>query len=175
MAALLYLIDTLLSLAELAFLLRLLLQWARADFRNPLLRAIVQLTNPVLVPLRRLLPPIGRLDTASVVIVLAIALLRISAATLLAGLGWPPLLPWFEIAALQVARLVLWTYFIAIFLYAILALIAPGTYSPAQALLSSLCEPVLRPFRRLIPPFANLDLSPLWAGILIQALLILLR
>ena len=76
---------------------------------------------------------------------------------------------------MQLARLVLWTYFFAIFLYAILGLIAPGTYSPAQALLSSLCEPVLRPFRRLIPPLANLDLSPLWAGILIQALLILLR
>jgi YggT family protein len=175
MAALLYLIDTLLSLAQLAFLLRLLLQWARADFRNPLLRAIVQLTNPVLVPLRRLLPAAGRLDTASVVIVVAIALLRISAGTLLAGLGLPPVVPWFELAAMQLARLVLWTYFFAIFLYAILALIAPGTYSPAQALLSSLCEPVLRPFRRLIPPLANLDLSPLWAGILIQALLILLR
>ena len=175
MAALLYLIDTLLSLAQLAFLLRLLLQWARADFRNPLLRAIVQVTNPVLVPLRRVLPAVGRLDTASVVIVVAIALLRISAGTLLAGLGLPPVLPWFELAAMQVARLVLWTYFFAIFLYAILALIAPGTYSPAQALLSSLCEPVLRPFRRLIPPLANLDLSPLWAGILIQALLILLR
>ena len=175
MAALLYLVDTLLSLAQLAFLLRLLLQWARADFRNPLLRAIVQLTNPVLVPLRRVLPAAGRLDTASVVIVVAIALLRISAGTLLAGLGLPPVLPWLELAAMQVARLVLWTYFFAIFLYAILALIAPGTYSPAQALLSSLCEPVLRPFRRLIPPLANLDLSPLWAGILIQALLILLR
>jgi YggT family protein len=175
MAALLYLIDTLLSLAQLAFLLRLLLQWARADFRNPLLRAIVQLTNPVLVPLRRLLPAAGRLDTASVVLVVAIALLRISAGTLLAGLGLPPVVPWFELAAMQVARLVLWTYFFAIFLYAILALIAPGTYSPAQALLSSLCEPVLRPLRRLIPPLANLDLSPLWAGILIQALLILLR
>ena len=57
MAALLYLIDTLLSLAQLAFLLRLLLQWARADFRNPLLHAIVQLTTPVLVPLRRASPP----------------------------------------------------------------------------------------------------------------------
>jgi YggT family protein len=175
MAALLYLVDTLLSLAQLAFLLRLLLQWARADFRNPLLRAIVQVTNPVLVPLRRLLPAVGRIDTASVVIVVAIALLRISAATLLAGLGLPPILPWFELAAVQVARLVLWCYFFAIFLYALLALIAPGTYSPAQALLGSLCEPVLRPFRRLIPPLANLDLSPLWAGILIQALLILLR
>jgi YggT family protein len=175
MAALLYLIDTLLSLAQLCFLLRLLLQWARADFRNPLLRAIVQLTGPVLVPLRRLLPAIGRLDTASVLVVIALGLLRVSMGSLLSGVGLPPLLSWVEVATLQILRLVLWTYFFAIFLYATLSFIAPGTYSPAQALLNSLCEPVLRPFRRLIPPLANLDLSPLWAGILIQALLILVR
>jgi YggT family protein len=175
MAALLYLIDTLLSLVQLCFLLRLLLQWARADFRNPLLRAIVQLTSPVLVPLRRVLPAIGRLDTASVVVVIALALLRVSMATLLSGVGLPSWLLLIEVATLQLARLLLWTYFFAIFLYATLSFIAPGTYSPAQALLSALCEPVLRPFRRLIPPVANLDLSPLWAGILIQALLILVR
>jgi len=175
MAALLYLIDTLLSLAQLCFLLRLLLQWARADFRNPLLRAIVQLTSPVLVPLRRLLPAIGRLDTASVLVVIALALLRVSMGSLLSGMGLPPWLLWIEVATLQILRLLLWTYFFAIFLYATLSFIAPGTYSPAQALLNSLCEPVLRPFRRLIPPLANLDLSPLWAGILIQALLILVR
>jgi len=175
MAALLYLVDTLLSLAQLAFLLRLLLQWARADFRNPLVRAIVQLTNPVLVPARRVLPAIGRLDTASVVIVVALALLRVSMGTLLVGLGLPPTLLWLELAALQILRTTLWIYFFAIFLYATLSMIAPGTYSPAQGLLTALCEPVLQPFRRLIPPLANLDLSPLWAGILIQALLILVR
>ena len=54
-------------------------------------------------------------------------------------------------------------------------LVAPGGYSPLQSLLSSLCEPVLRPFRRAIPAIAGIDLSPLWACILIQALLILLH
>ena len=147
----------------------------RADFRNPLARAVVQLTNPVLVPLRRLLPPIGRLDTASVFALLAIALLRTCLPVLLAGLGLPPGLLWLELAGVQLARTILWTYFFAIFLYATLSLIAPGTYSPAQALLTSLCEPVLRPIRRFIPPLANLDLSPVWAGIIIQALLILLH
>jgi YggT family protein len=57
----------------------------------------------------------------------------------------------------------------------LLSLIAPGGYSPMQSVLDSLCEPVLRPIRRLIPPIGGLDLSPLWAGIAIQALLILLR
>jgi YggT family protein len=174
MAALIYLVDTLLSLAELAVLLRLMLQWARADFRNPLVRSLVQITNPVLVPLRRVLPAIGRIDTASVLVVALIALARISVGTLLGGMGFPPTVLWLELALVQLLRTVLWVYFIAIFGYSLASMIAPGTYSPAQAVLTSLCEPVLRPFRRLIPPLANLDLSPLWACILIQALLILL-
>lgn len=175
MAALLYLVDTLLSLAQMAFLLRLLLQWARADFRNPLVRSMVQITNPVLVPLRRLLPAIAQIDTASVLVVIALALLRVAVSSLLSGLGLPPLWPWLELSALQLLRSILWVYFFAIFLYATLSLIAPGTYSPAQALLTALCEPILKPIRRYIPPLANLDLSPLWAGIAIQALLILVR
>ena len=175
MAALLFLIDTLLSVAQFVVLLRLLLQWARADFRNPLLRAIVQASNPMLVPLRRVLPSIGRVDTASVVIVLALALLRAYVPELLRLQAPEPLLALALVAAVGLLRTVLWIYFFSIFLYAMLSLIAPGTYSPAQALLKTLCEPVLRPLRRLIPPLAQLDLSPLWAGILIQALLILLR
>jgi YggT family protein len=174
MAALLFLIDTLLSLAQFVVLLRLLLQWARADFRNPLLRALVQISNPMLVPLRRVLPAIGRVDTASVLIVLALALLRAYVPELLRLHPPEPLLALAERAALGLLATVLWIYFYAIFLYAMLSLIAPGTYSPAQALLTTLCEPVLRPLRRLIPPLANLDLSPLWAGILIVALLKLL-
>jgi YggT family protein len=118
---------------------------------------------------------VGLIYTASVVVVLLLALLRESLPTVLLGLGLPPLAQWAGLASLQILRTVLWTYFFAIFLYATLSLIAPGAYSPAQGVLTALCEPVLRPFRRLIPPLANLDLSPLWAGILIQALLILLR
>jgi YggT family protein len=175
MAALLFLIDTLLSVAQFVVLLRLLLQWARADFRNPLLQAIVQASNPLLVPLRRVLPAIGRMDTASVVIVLALALARAWVPELLRLQVPEPLLALALQAVVQLLRTVLWIYFFSIFLYAMLSLIAPGTYSPAQALLTTLCEPLLRPLRRLIPPLANLDLSPLWAGILIQALLILLR
>jgi YggT family protein len=175
MAALIFLVETLLSLAMLAVLLRLLLQWSRADFRNPLARAIVQLTNPVIVPMRRLLPAIGRIDTASCVVVLVLAAIEVVVPWLLNGVGVPEPLEWARLALFEILRTALWTYFFAIFVYAMLSMIAPGVYSPAQSLLVSLCEPVLRPFRRLIPPLGGLDLSPLWAGIVIQMLLILLR
>lgn len=175
MAALIYLIETLLSLCLLAVLLRLLLQWVRADFRNPLARSLVQITNPVVLPLRRVFPAVGKIDTAAVVAIVVLVLLKVATAWILGGLGLPPVLRWLHLGVLELLQTVLWAYFFAIFLYALLSLIAPGTYSPAQGLLQSLCEPLLQPIRRLIPPLGGLDLSPLWAGIAIQALLILLR
>jgi YggT family protein len=175
MEALIYLLDTLLSLCMLAVLLRLLLQWSRADFRNPLARSIVHITNPIIVPLRRLLPAIGRLDTACCLAVVVFAMLQVAIAPLLSGFGLLPILLWLRFAAVEIVRTTLWTYFIAIAIYALLSLVAPGTYSPAQGLLVSLCEPVLRPFRRLIRPLGGIDFSPMWAGILIWMLLILIR
>jgi YggT family protein len=171
MSALIYLVDTLLGLCLLVFLLRLLLQWARADFRNPIGKALLQLTNPVILPLRRVIPAFGRLDTASALAILLIVLLRVAAPLLLSGFGFPPALAWLRIAALQLVNLVLWTYFWAIFVYALSSMIAPGSYTPISDMLHSLCEPVLRRFRAIIPPLGGLDFSPLWAGILIQTLL----
>jgi YggT family protein len=175
MSAIVYIVDTLLSLALFVVLARLLLQLTRADFRNPIAQAIVQLTNPLIVPLRRVLPPIGKLDTASVVAVLLVAGVEVAVLTALRGAGLPDWLGWLDALALEIAHTLLWTYCYAILIYWLLSFIAPGGYSPLQAVLTSLCEPVLRPFRRFIPSVAGLDLSPLWATITIQAILILIR
>ena len=174
MSAITFIIDTLLSLALFVVLARLLLQWTRADFRNPLCQAVVKLTNPLILPLRRVLPPIGKVDTASVVAVLLIATVEVGCIFALHGVGLPPPELWIRQVLIEIARTLLRTYLVAIFLYALLSLIAPGGYSPLQSLLTTLCEPVLRPIRRVIPAIAGLDLSPLWAIILIQALLILM-
>jgi YggT family protein len=175
MQALVFLVDTLIGLYLLVLLLRLMLQLTRADFRNPIARALVQVTNPVIVPLRRLLPPVGRIDTASIVAILVVTTMRILANQALLGFGVPSPGVFAEELLLSLLRLVLQTWFYAIFLYALLSLVAPGAGSPAQSMLRSLCEPVLSPIRRTIPPIGGLDLSPLWAGIAIQALLLLLR
>ncbi|HTY49659.1 MAG TPA: YggT family protein [Steroidobacteraceae bacterium] len=176
MSALLFIADTLLTLALFAALLRLFMQWSRADFRNPISQAVVRITNPVIMPLRRILPPVGRIDTASVVAVLLAAVLYVAVMSLLADGAIPPSgLTLLRAMVVKILHTTLWLYFYAIFLYALLGLIVPGGYSPMQSLLTSLCEPVLRPIRRIIPAVGGLDLSPLWAGILIQALLLLLH
>lgn len=174
-AALVFLVDTLFSLLFWVFLLRLLLQWNRAGLRNPVASAVMQLTNWLVLPLRRILPPIGRIDTASLVAVIAVALVQIAALRLAAGLDLPDGLDWLIAAAREVLRSTLWLYFWAIFAYALLSMIAPGVDSPFQDILETLCEPVLHRIRRAVPNLAGLDLSPMWAGIIIQVLLILLR
>jgi YggT family protein len=174
MTALIFIVDTLLSLALFVVLARLLLQWARADFRNPVAQAIVRLTNPLILPLRRVLPPIRKIDTASVVAVVLVAIIKVGILFALRSYGTPSLELWMQSVAVELVQALLRTYFYAILLYALLSLIAPGGYSPLQSVLASVCEPVLRPFRRLIPPIAGIDLSPLWAVIAIQAILLLL-
>ena len=166
-----YIIAALLQLALFVVLARLLLQLTRADFRNPLAQAIVQLTNPLIVPLRRVLPPIGKLDTASVLAVLLVAAVDVATLSVLRGAGWPEPIVLLDALLLEIVHMVLSIYLYAIILYALLSMIAPGGYSPLQSVLASLCEPVLRPIRRIIPPIAGLDLSPLFATLIILALL----
>ena len=172
MYAIRYILDTLLTLYSGMLLLRLLLQMVRADFRNPIARAIVQLTNPVILPLRKVLPPFGKVDTASLVALVLCVLIKLWLLLALAGIPAPPPASLLWATLVDLIVLLLRTYLISIVLNAILSFVAPGNYSPAQWLLSALCDPVLNPFRRVIPPLGGLDLSPLWACIAIQALLI---
>jgi YggT family protein len=175
MQALAFIIDTLLGLYQAVLLLRLLMQLTRADFRNPLARGIVQLTDPVILPLRRLLPPMGKTDSASVAALLLFAAAKVWVLTLLYGYGLPTAMTLVRGIALDLIKLVLHTYFFSIVLNALLSFVAQGNYSPAQSLLHAICEPVLKPVRKVIPAISGLDLSPLWVCIAIQALLILLH
>lgn len=175
MSALRFIFETLIGLYQVVLLLRLLMQLTRADFRNPLGRAIMQFTDPVIRPLRRLLPPAGKIDTASVAALVLLSIVKLWLVTAL-FLGVAPRLDMLLAATLRdLASLLLKTYFFSIILNALLSFVAPGNYSPAQSLLASICDPVLNPIRRVIPSIAGLDLSPLWACIAIQALLIVIH
>jgi YggT family protein len=173
-SALIFIVQTLLSLLLFVFMMRVLLQWARADFRNPLAQAVVKITNPLVLPLRRVLPPVGKIDTSSIVAVVVVAVAEVVIVSLLSSIFVPDLLTWVKLIVLEIVRTALVAYFYAVLIYGVLGMIAPGGYSPMQSLLAALCEPVLRPFRRIIPPIAGLDFSPLWALIVIRAVMIFL-
>jgi len=174
MTALLFVFDALLTLVVVAFLLRVLMPLARADFRSPIGQAVLRFTSPVVMPLRRLLPPAGRVDLASIVALLIVQLAKGLVLRLVAGGGLAvvSLVPW---ALRDLGRTVLQFYFVVILLYALLSWVAPRGYGAGAELLARLAEPLLAPLRRIIPPLGGLDLSPLFVLIGLQALQILLR
>src|SRR5687768_15031214 len=121
MNAIRYILDTLITLYSAVLLLRLLLQLVRADFRNPVARAIVQVTNPVILPLRKVLPPLGKVDTASLVALILCTLLKLWLLVLLLGVAVPAPAPLLAATLLDLLRLLLKTYLISIVLNAILS------------------------------------------------------
>ena len=169
------LIQTFFNLYILALLLRLLLQLAKADFYNPISQFLVKATQPVLKPVRGLIPSIGSIDTATIVVVL---LLQIIATTLLVVIqGYPipnplSLLIW---GALGTVGMVINIYFVGILVSIILSWVAPGSYNPVILLLHQLTEPVMKPFRKILPAMGGLDLSPIFVFITINILQIVLK
>lgn len=172
-AALIYLLSTLTDLYVTAILLRLLLQWVKADFYNPLSQFLIKITNPVLVPARRLIPSVGKLDTASVVVMLLLELLQLVIISLLSKTDYGfQFLLLFAVKKLLLALLL--TYFVLIIARVIISWFARGSRHPLIPLIDQLTEPVLRPINRILPAFGGVDLSPLFALIAIRALLLLL-
>jgi YggT family protein len=177
MEAIIFIVRTLLQvLLVTVFLLRVLLPLVRADSRNQLSQAVIRLTNPLVLPLRRVLPPIGKVDTASIVALIVVQIAATATLWLLGAYPWVATGPQFsQVVFINMVLTLIQFYSFAIFLYALLTLIAPGAYSPAVSLLTSLCEPLLRPVRRVIPPIGGFDLSALFVLIALQALYIAIR
>jgi YggT family protein len=171
--AFIYLVSTITDLYVTAILLRLLLQWVRADFYNPLSQFLIKVTNPVLVPARRIIPSIGKLDTASVVIMLLLELIQLVAIGLLSktDFGFQFLLL-FAIKKLLITLLI--TYLVLIIARVLVSWIAAQSRHPLIPLIYQLTEPVLKPFSKLLPPLGGVDLSPLFALIAVRFLLLLL-
>lgn len=172
--ALVFIIRTLVDLYIITFVLRIIMQWVRSDFRNPLTQFILRITNPLVIPLRRFVPPIGGLDTATLIVVVVLELIVTIVVTNLTCSGEPNVLQVISMTVLRVVYLTLRVYLFIILIYVIMSWISPGTYNPAARLMESIAQPVLRPLRRLLPPIGGLDLSALFALIGIQALTMLL-
>ncbi|MDF2690417.1 MAG: hypothetical protein K0S29_272 [Gammaproteobacteria bacterium] len=171
--ALLFLINSVFSLYIMAVMLRFLLQWAKADFYNPFCQFLIKITNPLLLPLRKIIPGWFGLDISALVLMLALQILNIVLIELIVNIPINALIV--VPALLKLLYMLLNLYFYMILARAILSWVNPYQNSPMQILLVQLSEPVLMPIRRIIKPIHGFDLSPIAAMILIQVLLILLR
>jgi len=170
-----YLIQTFLSLYLLAMLLRFLLQVVKADFYNPISQFLVKVTNPLVIPLRKIIPGFGGLDIATLLLALVLQAGGIVAILLLNGLGFPNPLLLLVWSALGIVGLLVNIYFFALLAMIILSWIAPGSSNPAVYLLHQITEPVMAPVRKILPPMGGLDFSPILVFILINVIQIALR
>ena len=168
----LFLVQTGFGLYILAIMLRFLLQWVRADFYNQIVQILVKITNPLLVPLRRLGPGLYGIDLAAVVLMLALQMLELFLMAYLLGGSLPPATLLLGTIA-KLLGLLVGVYFWMILIQVILSWVNPQTYNPAIGLVHSLTEPVLKPVRRLMPDLGGLDLSPLLVVVGLQMLRLL--
>jgi len=162
-----FLIDTLASLYILALLLRFLLQWINAEFYNPIVQFLIKITHPLLRVLRRYIPPIGRIDTSSLLAMLALQMLADYSILLLRDLS-TSFAALAVIGVTQLLSMTLNVYIFSIFARAVLSWFSPGHYTAATSLLYGLTEPLLRLCRQWLPAMAGFDLSPLVALIALQ-------
>lgn len=170
MDAMNFLINTVFDLLIIVALLRLWLQLVRADFYNPVSQFVVRVTNPFVQPMRRIVPMIGQLDLASLLLALLLGAAKILSLSAING---------FAISALQITLfaglsvlaqaldLIFWLVVIR----ALLSWFSRG-YNPMEAILQQLTEPLMAPIRRILPPMGGLDLS---AMLLIIAIIFLQR
>ena len=171
-------INTIFDLYILLVLLRFLFQLLRADFYNPVSQFIVKLTSYPLIALRRVIPSVGGQDIAAIVLCLILIygkflLLRLLAIPAIqiggvvapiTGVSYAGLLV-FCIADL--IALILTIFLVAIIIQVILSWINPGQYNPVIGLVHKLSDPILKPIRKLVPSLGGIDLSPLFATLIL--------
>ena len=168
-----FLIQTLFGLYIGAIMIRFLLALARADFYNPISQFLVKITNPPIVPLRRILPSLAGIDMASVFLMLALQAIELTLVITIKGFGIHPL-GLFVLSIGGLLSLLLQIYFVTILVQVILSWVSPGGHNPAISLLYNLNEPLLRRARRFLPAMHGFDFSPILLMILLQLLTIIL-
>ena len=155
-----YLISTLFGLYIIIVLLRFLLQLVRADFYNPVSQFIVRATSPILKPLRKVIPGLFGIDIASLLLAYGLQTIENFLLFALRGVSIDPIFVlWHSIGSLL--TLLLYIYFFAILVQVIVSWVSPGTYNPVTALIHHITEPLMRPARKILPPFSGFDLSPI--------------
>ena len=168
-----FLIETLFSLYIAALMLRVLLEAVGAEYYNPVSQVLLKVTEPLVGPLGRVIPRIGRFNTAAVVLLFVIQTVAVVLVMAISGFTPDPLQA-LVIAFFRLVRMLLVMYMVLIIAEVILSWVGGGLRHPIIPLIYQLTRPVLSPIQRVVPNIAGIDLSPLIVIIAIQFLMILI-
>jgi YggT family protein len=174
--ALIFLIKTVLGLFTMALLLRFYMQWARAAYRNPVSAFLAALTDFIVKPARRIVPGLWGFDIATLVVAWLVQLLELVLTMQIAGAplgasGTSIFVALALLALVSLARLFLYIVIAVVICQVVVSWINP--YTPIAPILNGMTKPFLQPLQRVIPPVANVDLSPLVFIIICQLILML--
>jgi YggT family protein len=153
--------------------LRVLLQMVRANFYNPICQFLYKATNPVLMPLRRVVPSWRNLDVAGVLLAWLLSAIQLALLFALAGVS-PKLLGLAVMAVADLIGFVLLLYMALIIVRILLGFFPGNTRHPIVPLVYQLTDPLLRPLQRILPSLGGLDFSPMVAWLLITLARVLL-
>lgn len=166
----LFILDTVCGFMTLALLVRFAMQWARTPFRNPLGQFIIAVTDWMVRPLRRLIPGLFGFDMASLLLAwlwqVAYQGIALGLSGMLLAVSPAPTLVVALLAALEVVKIGLYLVMGAVLVSAVFSWVNP--YAPLAGVFNTLTNPLLRPFRRIIPPVGGVDLSPLALLLVLQ-------
>lgn len=173
----LYLIRNLGAFLLLLIVVRGVLHASRVNFYNPLSQLVVRLTNPLITPLRRVLPATGRADWATWVLAIAIQIVILVSIAWVTGERWalPDPLSMLVWGVVGVLGLLVNFYFFTLIAMIIVSWVAPGSRHPAIELIWQISEPVMAPFRALLPNMGGIDFSPILVFVTLNVLQIALR
>jgi len=170
-ASLLFLVNTLFDLYLFVLVVRIILVYVRANYFDSITQFVVKITDPLVKPLRRIIPNFRNIEISSIVLALALDIVKFICIGMLT-FGMPAIMGLLVLAVGDLLKLILQVFFYAIILQVILSWLQPQ--SLANRLLIQFNSPVMYPLQRIIPPLGGIDISPLIAIILIQLLLILI-
>ena len=164
-----FLLDVIGGLLTGACLLRVYMQWHRVPFSNPIGGLVFALTDWLVMPLRRVIAPVGRWDLSSLVAAALLQLVQYFLLWLILGAGatwaWLPWLAVFGLVRVAISGLIG-----LLVVHAVMSWMQAR--SPLADVVARLCAPVLRPFQRIIPLVSGVDLSPLAVLVLLQVAMI---
>lgn len=169
-----FLISAVFSLYIGAVLIRMLLGFARANFHNPLSQVLVKITNPVLAPMRRFIPAIGKIDTSAVLLAFILTIIKTGLIFLLShGVINLPQIFLFSVG--DIIKTIIYIYIFALIIQAVISWVGSAHGNPIVPLINSLTNPIVRPIRKVIPVMGMMDFSPLVAILLLNVLLIIVN
>lgn len=162
-----FLLQSIIGFALYIALLRFWMQWVRADFRNQFGQFVISLTNPIVIPLRKIVPSIGTIDTATIVLALLLAALKIFAFVSLRNYA-PGILEYVLMSIGVVIKASIYLFLVAIFIQIIASWVNPHSHHPILSVAISISNPIMAPARKIVPPIAGLDLSPIVVILFLQ-------